>query len=100
MRQKVEANWWERYGTLNLYGGKLLVLMEDDQDMVEIHYTDGMMIDVGYIEETQLYYITVVASNDMIGWKEPLLVVEVAEKENLTKEMQKVIDQFRAHIFS
>lgn len=87
--------WYDRYQKLDLKCGKIEFILEDDQDMIEILYKDGMLIDVGYIEDDKKYYITVVESNDLNGWNSPLAIFEVVSKENLLEEIQNVIFKFR-----
>ena len=61
--------WSDDYKKLDLSDGKISFILEDDEDMIEIHYKDGMLIDVGYIERMQSYFITVVSSDTVEGWK-------------------------------
>ncbi len=87
--------WYEEYQNLDLRNGKIEFICEDDQDMIEIRYKDGMLIDVGYIEEDKKYYITVVASDDIKGWEKPMAQVEISSKEGLFNEIQEVVLEFR-----
>lgn len=87
--------WWEKYDSLDLKNGYLIDISDDDEDMLEIHYQDGMMIDVGYIEVDRLYYITVVEDDSMESWTNPLLVKEVSKKYKLPSELQNVINVVR-----
>lgn len=61
------SNWIEEYSYLDLKNGEIKFICDDDQDMIEIRYDDGMLIDVGYVEDDRKYYITVVKSNDDNG---------------------------------
>lgn len=88
-------NWTDTYQSLDLKSGKIEFICEDDQDMIEIRYDDGMLIDVGYIAEERKYYITVVESDDANGWEKPLAVREVDFKEKLFSEIQKTIFECR-----
>ena len=88
-------NWTDTYQSLDLKNGKIEFICEDDQDMIEIRYDDGMLIDVGYIAEERKYYITVVESDDANGWEKPLVVREADCKEKLFSEIQKTIFEFR-----
>ena len=87
--------WYEKYQNLDLKNGKIEFICEDDQDMIVIYYDDGMLIDVGYIEDDKKYYITVVKSDDLIDWNNPLKVIEVNSKDNLFNEIQDIILKFR-----
>ena len=75
--------------------GKVEFIREDDQGMIAIHNDDGMLIDVGYIEDDKKYYITVAKSDDLIDWNNPLKVIEVNSKDILFNEIQEVILKFR-----
>jgi hypothetical protein len=43
--------WVKPFLTLDLCGGSLVSILNDDEDMLEIRWSDGMWIDVGFIEE-------------------------------------------------
>ncbi|MBE5922220.1 MAG: hypothetical protein E7269_05655 [Lachnospiraceae bacterium] len=87
--------WDDAYRRLDLARGKLQSVCDDDQDMLLITYEDGMQIDVGYIEEDKTYYITVVSSNTMESWNNPLGVFTTKDKSKLASELQKAIYKFR-----
>lgn len=87
--------WWETYESLDLRGGQADYILNDSEDMIEITYPDGMLIDIGKAESTGLYYITVVASNDAKGWRNPLYELPVSDKEALPGCIEQVIRQFR-----
>ena len=57
------GSWYDEYKGLNLLNGVVSFISDDDEDIIEIHYSDGMLIDVGYIKDMNSYVITVV-SND------------------------------------
>ena len=85
--------WWQVYDTLDLRGGKVAYILDDDEDMIEITYPNGMLIDVGKAEHTRLYYITVVASDDTAGWQHPLYEQPISDKAALPACLQRVIHQ-------
>ena len=87
--------WYDVYKNLDLLSGNIEFILEDDQDMIEIHYNDGMLIDVGYIEDLQSYYITVVSSDDEKGWEKPLEQIEVRNKDVLYEKIQETIYKYR-----
>ena len=89
------SKWIETYNNLDLKNGEIEFICDDDQDMIEIRYDDGMLIDVGYVEEDRKYYITVVKSDDKNGWQNPLEIVEVSSKEVLSAEIQKIVMKYR-----
>lgn len=87
--------WWKIYETLELHGGAITYISDDCEDMLEIRYPDGMMIDVGKMECDGIYYITVVPSDDETGWCHLLLELPVKHKSDLFDSIQNVIDRFR-----
>lgn len=56
------GSWYDEYKGLNLLNGEASFISDDDEDMIEIHYSDGMLIDVGYIKDMNSYVITVVSN--------------------------------------
>ena len=53
--------WYDDYKNLDLLQGKIELILEYYQDMIEkVYYNDGMLIDIGYINEMKSYYDTVV----------------------------------------
>ena len=72
-----------------------LYVYVDDEDMIEINYADGMLIDVGKPMATNQYCITVVSSNDALGWKNPIQEITVANKEDLFQKIQETVFKFR-----
>ena len=87
--------WYDDYNKLNLSGGKISFILEDDEDMIEIHYKDGTLIDVGYIERMHSYFITVVSSDTSEGWKQPVEEVKVEDKTVLADKIQETIYKYR-----
>lgn len=90
-----EQHWDDVYKKLDLAGGMLQSICDDDQDMLVVTYEDGMYIDVGYIEEDKTYYITVVEQETMEAWNNPLGVFSTCDKSRLPNELQKAIHTFR-----
>lgn len=88
-------NWDDTYKKLDLACGELQSICDDDEDMLLITYEDGMQIDVGYIQEEDTYYITVVSSDTTEAWNHPLGVFTTKEKAKLAQELQKAIYRFR-----
>jgi cation transport ATPase len=88
-------NWQDDYKRLNLMSGKISFILEDDQDMIEIHYNDGMLIDIGYIKRLNSYFITVVSSDTAEGWNNPLDEIKVENKAELFEKIQEAIYKHR-----
>lgn len=87
--------WYSDYQKLNLYNGNIAFISEDDEDMIEISYDDGMVIDVGKPKSTDYYYITVVSSDDINSWNNPISEVTVTDKKDLLKKIQETILKHR-----
>ena len=82
--------WYEEYEKLDLHGVEITFISDDDQDMIEINYPDGVSVDVGYMEEEKTYYITVV-DEKVGGWTNPVSVVAITDKSKLFDSIQEVI---------
>ena len=88
-------SWQDDYKNLNLMSGKILFILEDDEDMIEIYYEDGMLIDVGYIERMHSYLITVVSNDTDEGWENPLEEINIENKAELFDKIQETICNYR-----
>lgn len=86
-----DSSWYQEYEDLDLCGGELTAILDDDEDMLEINYPDGSMIDVGYIAKNKMYYITAVKDDSGEAWNEPREIIEVSEKSMLAYELQSII---------
>jgi hypothetical protein len=89
------GKWYDDYKKLDLSGGKISFILEDDEDMIEIHYEDGMLIDVGYIERMHSYLITVVSNDTDEGWENPLEEINIENKAELFDKIQETICNYR-----
>ena len=89
------SEWWKTYDKLDLQGGKITFICDDDEDMIEIIYPDELFIDVGKPTFGDGYIITVVVSNDEAGWQKPLAEINVLDKKDLASKIQETIVQFR-----
>ena len=89
------GKWYDDYKELDLLGGKISFILEDDEDMIEIHYKDGMLIDVGYIERMHSYLITVVSNDTDEGWENPLEEINIENKAELFDKIQETICNYR-----
>ena len=88
-------SWQDDYKNLNLMSGKISFILEDDEDMIEIYYEDGMLIDVGYIERMHSYLITVVSNDTDEGWENPLEEINIENKAELFDKIQETICKYR-----
>ena len=87
--------WVKPFLTLDLCGGTLVSILNDDEDMLEIHWYDGMWIDVGFIEEEKTYYITTVANDTLESWNNPLSVLKTSNRMDLVNMIQQEIFRCR-----
>ena len=87
--------WWGIYESLDLHGGKINYIGDELEDMIEIFYQDGMLIDIGKSLQDNIYYITVVSSDDIKGWKNPLEIISVPDKKNLYDKIQETIEKYQ-----
>ena len=89
------TDWSDDYKNLDLKGGQINFIIEDDEDMIEIFYDDGMLIDIGKPTVCDYYCIIVVSSNDAKGWNNPIAQIDVQHKKDLVSKIQDTIDKFR-----
>ena len=89
-------DWLIPFLAIDLCGGTLVPIVNDDEDMLEIRWTDGMWIDVGFIKDEETYYITTVADDTLESWNNPLSVVVITIREELPSALQKEIYRCRS----
>lgn len=93
-----ERPWWSIYANLDLGGGSLIVISDDSEDMLEVKYLNGMLIDVGYIEGENnkfFYEITVIRDDTVESWNDPITQVKIQDKNMLAEKLQSVIYQIQ-----
>ena len=88
-------DWVIPFLALDLCGGTLMSILNDTEDMLEIRWSDGMWIDVGYIENESTYYITTVSSNTLESWNNPLSVLKTTNRDDLANILQQEIYRCR-----
>lgn len=88
-------NWERPFLSLDLCGGTLISILNDDEDMLEIRWSDGMWIDVGYIENESTYYITTVSDDTLESWNDPLSVLKATNRKDLINILQQEIFRCR-----
>lgn len=93
--KKPTYKWYDEYQSLNLCNGRIEFILEDDEDMIEIAYDDGMLIDVGKPTSANYYCITVVSTNDADGWNNPVSEIIVTDKQDLVQKIQETILTYR-----
>lgn len=91
---KPADRWYAVYKALDLCGGELTAMVEDDEDMLDIRWPDGMCMDIGLLDGT--YFITTLREDTQEGWNAPLSILEVREKSALPAAIQQVILRFRS----
>lgn len=87
--------WVKPFLALDLCGGTLVSILNDDEDMLEIRWSDGMWIDVGFIEEEKTYYITTVANDTLESWNNPLSLLKTSNRMDLVNMIQQEIFRCR-----
>lgn len=88
---KKNDKWWKVYESLDLCGGELQTISDDDEDMITITYLNGIIIDVGYISNDKKYYITVVKDDSIESWNSPIMIIEELNKTSLPTVLQNII---------
>ena len=89
-------SWVTPFLSLDLRGGTLVTISNNDEDMLEIKWPDGMWIDVGFIKDENVYYITAVASDAPESWNHPISVTRITERHELVAAIQAEILRCRA----
>ena len=89
-------SWVTPFLSLDLRGGTLVTISNNDEDMLEIKWHDGMWIDVGFIKDENVYYITAVASDAPESWNHPISVTKITERHELVAAIQAEILRCRA----
>ena len=89
-------SWVTPFLSLDLHGGTLVPISNDDEDMLEIKWPDGMWIDVGFIKDENAYYITAVAGDTLESWNHPISVAKITERHELAAAIQAEIFRCRA----
>ena len=90
------SSWQEAYRDLDPLGGEIRFLLEDHEDMIEIRYADGMVIDLSYIEHWHSYSITVLSDDTRAAWQNPIEEVTVDEKADLPRMLGEMIRKHRS----
>ncbi len=101
--EEKEKPWWSVYANLDLCGGELITISDDAQDMLEVKYPNGVMIDVGYVEseyksEGFIYVITGVKDGTIGAWNDYIIKVHIHNRSILSKTLQYVIYQVQGYI--
>lgn len=88
-------DWVIPFLSLDLCGGTLVPILNDDEDMLEIRWSDDMWLDVGYMENESTYYITTVFDDTLESWNNPLSVLKTTNREDLANILQQEIFRCR-----
>lgn len=96
--EKTEAlvQWTKPFGELDLRGGEMVFIEDNLEDMMEIRWPDGMIMDVGYIEESKTYEIVTVMNDTKEAWAAPLSEITVKDRNELISVLQKEIWRVRS----
>ena len=88
-------DWIAPFLAMDLCDGALVPIVNDDEDMLEIRWDDGMWIDVGFIRDEETYYITTVADDTLESWNNPLSVLKTQNRTELIEIIQHEIFRCR-----
>ena len=89
------SGWQDAYRDLDLMGGRITFLLEDGEDMIDIRYEDGMVIDAGYLEHWRCYCVTVLAGDTLQDWQKPIEEATVEQRADLAAVLQEMIRKYR-----
>lgn len=90
-------DWAESFSKIDIFGGEFTFIENNGQDMFEIIWPDGMIMDVGYIEEDKTYYITTVTEDSSWAWNNPLSEAAITNRRELIPTLQKEIKKCRSN---
>ena len=57
--QTMDAEWLKPYKKLDYCGGRVCFICDEAPTMIEVFLDNGYLVELGYIEEDNCYYITV-----------------------------------------
>ncbi len=83
--------WWREFDDIDWRGGEPNFILNDDQDMIDVEYADGMLIDVG--RDSNNIYQIIVEDSEKKG--EPLCTLSFADRDKLHDKLQETIERFR-----
>ena len=84
----MRENWIEKCRAIDFKGG-LLELWENQNNLMEVWYENGFLIDVDYIQRLDTYFVTVIRDDD---WAVPVRTVAVQEETKLLTVIQEAVD--------
>ena len=82
------------FDDIDFKGGRCRYVEPLGEDMIEVCYPNGFMIDAGYLEESGTFYINVIKNNDWVNiYKELPAKTEIELKNTLRYAIDYVTHQ-------
>lgn len=79
------------FDDIDLQGGEATFIEPLGEDMLEVRYANGYMVDVGFIDKEKTYYVTIVKDDN---WKNAVAVykarTEIGTRQNIKKAIEYV----------
>ncbi len=77
------------FDDIDFKGGTCRYIEPLGQDMLEVYYPNDFVIDVGYIEDSKTYYVTIIKSND---WTHIYKEIEAKSEVDLKNALRYAIE--------
>lgn len=77
-----------KFDDIDYKGGRVNILEVFGEDMLEIYYPNGYMIDVGYIEDIEAFVISIIKDND---WMNTVEEIEAKTDTDLRRKLIEAI---------
>ena len=84
----VREKWMEQCSGIDFKGG-LLEFWENQNPLMEVWYENGFLIDVGYVQRLDTYFVTVVKDDD---WAVPVRTTAVQEEQKLFSVIREAVE--------
>jgi len=78
----------EKCSAIDFKGG-LLEFWENQNRLMEVWYENGFLIDVGYVQRLDTYFVTVIKDDD---WAVPVRTTAVQEEKKLFSVIQEAVE--------
>jgi len=90
---------WEKgiqyisFDNIDFKDGQVKEISSFDEDMLEVYYPNGYMIDVGYIEHIQCFVISIIKGNDWVNIVKQIDVNSDIELQRALQESIKLVSE-------
>ena len=86
---KVCDHWTEKYAAIDFKGGVLEFWEDRGEDMLEVWYENGCLIDVGYNQRLDTFFVIIIKDDD---WAVPVRTMAVRREQDLVSAIRTAVD--------